>query len=229
MTEKDRLGYVKSHWKIYRFSCSTTQNFLSWSTTVANIFENFESPSKKVLTTPLENRIENGNYRAHVQRNESCSSAHLKITTWKWNCDELGFVKKIIAFYVRLICPEEIFIVFVFYLTVVYWKGFQNIYTFTYQKRITSCAFLLVLKIAESLQYILKQFITFRNPWAPTNWNVLLLPFLLRVVILLAIKSFFILKNRVIAPSVLVVADSQFGRIAHREFLIIIVFRIPTF
>ena len=42
-------------------------------------------------------------------------------------------------------------------------------------------------------------------------------------------KSFFILKNRVIGPSVLVVADSQLAKIAHREFLIIIVFRIPTF
>ena len=150
---------MKSHWKgfkTYRFSRSTTQNFLSWSTTVAGIFEDFELPSKRVLATPPEYRVENGNSHAHVQRYESCSSAHLRITAWKWNYDELGFVKKIIAFCVRLICPEEIFVVLVFYLTVVYWKGFQNIYTFTYKERITSCAFFLVLKIVESLQYILK-------------------------------------------------------------------------
>ena len=54
--KKDRLEYVKSSWKgseIYRFSCLATQNFIPRSTMVADIFEEFEPPSKKFLATPL--------------------------------------------------------------------------------------------------------------------------------------------------------------------------------
>ena len=54
---KDRLEYVESHWKgskIYRFSRSTTQNFLCRPTIMAYIFEDFEAPSKKILATPLK-------------------------------------------------------------------------------------------------------------------------------------------------------------------------------
>ena len=54
--KKDRLEYVKSSWKgseIYRFSCSAAQNFILQPTMVANIFEEFEPPSKKFLATPL--------------------------------------------------------------------------------------------------------------------------------------------------------------------------------
>ena len=50
------LEYVKPYLKgseIYRFSCSATQNFLRRPTTVAGIFNNFEPPSKKYLTTPI--------------------------------------------------------------------------------------------------------------------------------------------------------------------------------
>ena len=53
--KKDMLEYLKSHWKgskIYRFSHSTTQNFLHQPTMVADIFENFELPSKKFLAMP---------------------------------------------------------------------------------------------------------------------------------------------------------------------------------
>ena len=54
--KKDRLEYVKSHWKgsnIYRFSRSVTQNFLHLSTMVTDISADFEPPSKKFLATPL--------------------------------------------------------------------------------------------------------------------------------------------------------------------------------
>ena len=56
MAKKDRLEYVKSHWKgseIYRFSRFVTRNFLCQSTMVADIFEDFEPPCKKFLATPL--------------------------------------------------------------------------------------------------------------------------------------------------------------------------------
>ena len=54
--KKDRLQYVKSHWKgseIYRFGHYSTQNFIRRPTMVADIFEDFEPPSKKFLATPL--------------------------------------------------------------------------------------------------------------------------------------------------------------------------------
>ena len=53
--KKDRLEYVKSSWKgskIYRFSRSATQNFIRRPTIVADIFEDFEPPSKKFIATP---------------------------------------------------------------------------------------------------------------------------------------------------------------------------------
>ena len=49
--KKDRLQYVKSHWKgseIYRFSRPATQNFIRRPTMVADIFEDLEPPSKKI-------------------------------------------------------------------------------------------------------------------------------------------------------------------------------------
>ena len=51
--KKDRLDYVKSHWKESEKSRSAFQNPLRRSTMVANIFEDFEPPSKKFLATPL--------------------------------------------------------------------------------------------------------------------------------------------------------------------------------
>ena len=57
LAKKDYVSeYVKSSWKgsqIYRCNRSTTQNFIRRSTMVANIFEDFEPPSKKFLATPL--------------------------------------------------------------------------------------------------------------------------------------------------------------------------------
>ena len=51
-----RLKNVKSSWKgfeIYCFSCFPIQNFIPRSTMVADIFEEFEPPSKNFLATPL--------------------------------------------------------------------------------------------------------------------------------------------------------------------------------
>ena len=38
---------------IYRFSHSVTQNFFLWPTMVADIFKDFDLPSKKFLAIPL--------------------------------------------------------------------------------------------------------------------------------------------------------------------------------
>ena len=54
--KKYRLEYLKSHCKgseIYHSSRSTTQIFLPQPTVVADIFEDFEPPSKKYLATTL--------------------------------------------------------------------------------------------------------------------------------------------------------------------------------
>ena len=54
--KKDRLEYVKSHWKVsqmYRFSRRATQIFVRRPTIVADISDNFEPPSNKFLATPL--------------------------------------------------------------------------------------------------------------------------------------------------------------------------------
>ena len=54
--KKDRLQYVKSHWKrseVYRFTRSATQNFLQWPTMVTHISGDFQPLSKKFLATPL--------------------------------------------------------------------------------------------------------------------------------------------------------------------------------
>ena len=54
--KKDRLVYVKSHWKgskIYCFSRALMQNFIRRLTMVADIFEGFEPPCKNFLATPL--------------------------------------------------------------------------------------------------------------------------------------------------------------------------------
>ena len=55
-TKKDTIEYLKPHSKgfeIYRLSCSTTQNFLRRPTMWADIFEDFQPPSKKFLATLL--------------------------------------------------------------------------------------------------------------------------------------------------------------------------------
>ena len=74
VAKKDGLEYVKSHWKeseIYSFSCSVTRNFLCRSTMVANIFEDFEPPSKKFLATPL--------LCSNIHNCETTSSATFKL------------------------------------------------------------------------------------------------------------------------------------------------------
>ena len=78
---------MKSHWKgseIYRFSRSVTRNFLCRSTMVADIFEDFEPPSKKFLATPL-------NPGMNVQTCFICtivmvksSTVHSAISVWQF-------------------------------------------------------------------------------------------------------------------------------------------------
>ena len=46
--------YLKKEFEIYHFRCSATQNFIRRSTMVADIFEDFDRPSKKFLATSLE-------------------------------------------------------------------------------------------------------------------------------------------------------------------------------
>ena len=80
----------------------------------------------------------------------------LKVKLW-W----VGACKrKMRAFLYRLFCPNEIFFnICVLSQCIVYWIHFQNINTFTYQKTLLQTLSLLVFKIVESLQCILKAFL----------------------------------------------------------------------
>ena len=71
-TKKDTIEYLKSHSKgfeIYRLSCSTTPNFLRRPTMVADIFEDFEPPSKEFLATSLN----------------IVNKAYTILILWKWS------------------------------------------------------------------------------------------------------------------------------------------------
>ena len=57
---------------------------------------------------------------------------------------------------ISLFCPKEFFKHLCSTQCIVYWINFQNICTFTYQKLLLHTLLLLVLKIVESLQCILK-------------------------------------------------------------------------
>ena len=75
----------------------------------------------------------------------------------KSKTDELELAKeKRSHFLYLLFCPKGIFLRFVFYF-IVYRIQFQNIHTFAYQKTLLHALSLLVSKIVESLQCILKK------------------------------------------------------------------------
>ena len=60
------------------------------------------------------------------------------------------------AFFVYIVYFVYCLFFIMFYLNIVYWIHFQNIDTFIYQKTYTSYTFLIVLKIVENQQCILK-------------------------------------------------------------------------
>ena len=50
---------------------------------------------------------------------QPCASAHIRITNYKYNCDELELAKEERwQFLYRLLCSMETFLIFVFYLNV---------------------------------------------------------------------------------------------------------------
>ena len=83
----------------------------------------------------------------------SYENCKLKVKLWWVGAHE----RKKMAFFVPLILSEEnIFNICVSSQCIVYWIHFQNIHTFIYQKTLLPTLLLLVFKIVESLQCILK-------------------------------------------------------------------------
>ena len=98
--------------------------------------------------------MENPTHR-QFYRDEPCASAPIRIAK---NCVELELTKKKkSAFFVAFILPERYFPnSYILSLFMVYSINFQIIYTFTYQKTFLHTLLLLIFKILESLQCILK-------------------------------------------------------------------------
>ena len=86
-----------------------------------------------------------------------CSSSY-KSCELKINLRWVGTRKgKSVHFFVTFILYERHFFnIWVLDQCIVFRINFQNIYTFTYQKTLLQILLLLVIKIVESLQYILK-------------------------------------------------------------------------
>ena len=84
----------------------------------------------------------------------SCKNCNLKAKLW-W-VGARGRKKR--AFFVPFILSKEnLFKICVLSQCIVYWIHFHNIHTFTYQKALLCTLLLLVFKIVESLQFVLKQ------------------------------------------------------------------------
>ena len=81
----------------------------------------------------------------------SYENREVKVKQW-W----FGACKRKKSAFFYLLCPMEVFLTSVLSKWIVYWINFQNIYTFTYQKTLLHTLLLLVFKIIESLQFILK-------------------------------------------------------------------------
>ena len=93
-----------------------------------------------------------------LERRTLCFSSNknrkLKVKLWWVGACE----KKKRAFLVPFILSEgNFFKIYVLSQCIVYWMQFQNIHTFTYQKTLLHIPLLLVSKIVESLQWILRQ------------------------------------------------------------------------
>ena len=92
-----------------------------------------------------------------LKRQTLCFSSYknhkLKVKLWWVGAHE----RRTRAFFVLFILSKEnLFNICVLSECIVYWIHFQNIYIFTYQKTLLHTLLLLVLKIVESLQCILK-------------------------------------------------------------------------
>ena len=68
------------------------------------------------------------------------------------------------AFLYRLFCPKKILLSFLFYLNMVYWINFQNIYTFTYQETELWTLFYLLLTFSKAFGVSLIRQLS-SNPW----------------------------------------------------------------
>ena len=114
--------------------------------------------NKNIKSNKNKQELKMENPHTVLERLTLCFSWY-KNRQLKKNCDEMELAKeKRGHFLYCLFCPKEIFFEFVSTLFVckVYWIHFQNIHTFTYQKTLLHTLLLLVFKIAESLQCILK-------------------------------------------------------------------------
>ena len=114
--------------------------------------------NKNIKSNKNKQELKMENPHTVLERLTLCFSWY-KNRQLKKNCDEMELAKeKRGHFLYCLFCPKEIFFEFVSTLFVckVYWIHFQNIHTFAYQKTLLHALLLLVFKIAESLQCILK-------------------------------------------------------------------------
>ena len=83
----------------------------------------------------------------------SYKNCKLKVKLW-WI---RALKRKKSSFFIRFILSEgKFFNIYVLSPCIVYWRKFQDIYTFTYKKKILHTLLLLVFKTVESLQCILK-------------------------------------------------------------------------
>ena len=92
-------------------------------------------------------------------------NCELKVKLW-W-CGSRKRKKS--AFFVTFTLSKgNFFNIWILSQCMVYWINFQNIYTFTYQRALLYTRLLLVFKIVESLQRILKQkLLSWKRLWMP--------------------------------------------------------------
>ena len=85
-----------------------------------------------LIKTRSKSKIENS---THTSRDEPCTSAHLRITNQKYNCDELELAKKKKCIFCTIyLAWRNFFNICVLSKFIVYWTNFQYIWTFTSQK-----------------------------------------------------------------------------------------------
>ena len=140
-----------SFWKeLWRFKVKEFMHFV-----YKNINLNKNGTESKMLIPTLSFRETN---LVLLERPTLCFSSNknrkLKVKLWWVGASE----RKKRAFLVPFILSEgNFFKIYVLSQCIVYWMQFQNIHTFTYEKTLLHILLLLVSKIVENLQWILRQ------------------------------------------------------------------------
>ena len=116
-----------------------------------------------------------------TRRNWKWRIPHMVLGTWTMcfssykNCElkvKLWCERKKSALFVKFILSERNFFkTWVLSQSIAYWINFQNIYTFTYQKILLHTFLLLVFKIVESRQCILKPHFVSSSLQFDWNWD----------------------------------------------------------